>query len=93
MSLASILKRQGVSGFAGTIDGGRYFAIGLGLTVVKQALDYLLAWRVFGRPWTPFDYAFPGQVGGLFSLDRQEQVFYLSMLAPLAPVPRRSAWR
>jgi uncharacterized membrane protein YhaH (DUF805 family) len=85
MSLASILKRQGVSGFAGTVNASRYFTIGLALTVVKQALDYLLAWRVFGRDWTPFDYAFPGQVGGLFSLDRQEQVFYLSMLALSLP--------
>src|SRR5262249_35220928 len=67
------------------IGPGRYFATGVLLAAVKWPLDCLLASRVFGRPWSPADYAFPGQLGGILTLDREDQVFYLAMLALALP--------
>ena len=56
--------------FGGTISPGRYFGIGLLLTLIKQGIDQAIATSVFGRPWSPLSYAVTGEIGGLFSLDR-----------------------
>ena len=82
MMPATMLKRWGIQGVT---SPGRYFATGVLLATVKLALDHLLAAQVFGRPWSLADYAFPGQIGGILSLDRDDQVFYLSMLALSLP--------
>ena len=70
---------------AGTISPGRYFTIGCLLTLIKLTLDSLVASRVFLRPWSPLSYAIAGEIGGLFSLDRNYQVFYATMLAVALP--------
>jgi uncharacterized membrane protein YhaH (DUF805 family) len=69
----------------GTTSPGRYFAIGFVLTLIKQGLDHLLATRAFGRPWSPMSYAVTGVIGGLLSLDRDDQIFYATMLAAAFP--------
>lgn len=77
--------RFGRPEFHGVIGPGRYLAAGVLLAAVKLPLDYLLAAQVFGRPWSPADYAFPNQLGGVLSLDRDDQIFYVSMLALALP--------
>ncbi len=71
--------------FAGTISPARYFAIGLGLTLIKQWLDRMLATGLYGRPWSPWSYALTGEIGGLLSLDQDDRVFYATMLALALP--------
>jgi len=71
--------------FDGTTSPGRYFTIGCGLSPIKLALDHLVATRAFGRPWSPLSYAITGEIGGLFSLDRDDQVFFATMLALALP--------
>ena len=77
--------RRNLLRFGGTTSPGSYFTIGLLLTLIKQGLDHLMATRVFGRPWSPWSYAITGEIGGLFSLDRDDQVFYATMLALALP--------
>jgi hypothetical protein len=79
------LKWVASRGFEVTIGPGRYLAFGLLLAAVKLHLDRLLASGVFGRPWVPEAYAFPGRLGGIFAVDRDERAFYLSMLALSLP--------
>jgi hypothetical protein len=67
------------------ISPGRYFLYGVSLSLLKLLLDLLVATRVFHRPWTPLNYALTGEIGGLFSLDRNDQVFYMTMLAVALP--------
>jgi uncharacterized membrane protein YhaH (DUF805 family) len=81
--MGELLRIQ--SGFEGTIAPARYFSIGFVLTVIKQLLDLFVASRVFGRPWSPLSYALTGEIGGLFSLDRADQIFYATMLAVALP--------
>src|SRR5262249_2144796 len=71
--------------FGSTISPGRYFTIGFVLTRFKLALDYAVATKAFGRPWSPLSYVLAGEIGGLFSLDRDDQIFYATMLAVAAP--------
>ena len=71
--------------FGGTTSPARYFTIGFLLALIKQGLDHLMATRVFGKPWSPLSYAITGEIGGLFSLDRDDQVFYATMLALALP--------
>ena len=77
--------RGGVLRFRGTISPGSYFAVGFLLTVLKLGIDRVVATRLFLREWTPFNYAITGEVGGLFSLDGEEQRFYATMLAVATP--------
>ena len=77
--------RRYLSVFEGTISPQRYFAIGVGLTLVKQLLDRLVAQGIYHRPWSPMSYAFTGVIGGLFSLDAGDQGFYIAMLALALP--------
>ena len=39
----------------GTIDRRPYFVLGVSLSLLKMYFDYLIATRLFGRTWTPFD--------------------------------------
>ena len=71
--------------FEGTISPRSYFLIGFSLTLLKQALDRLVASWAFGRPWSPLSYAVTGEIGGLFSLNRDDQIFYATMLALALP--------
>ena len=48
-------------------------------------LDLLMATRVFGRPWSPMNYALTGEIEGIFALDPADQSFYWSMLAISLP--------
>jgi uncharacterized membrane protein YhaH (DUF805 family) len=69
----------------GAIDRGPYFAIGVSLMLLKMGLDSLVATRLFGRDWTPFDYAVPSQVEGLFSMSPEDRAFYRTMLLIALP--------
>jgi uncharacterized membrane protein YhaH (DUF805 family) len=69
----------------GTISPGRYFMVGCLLSLIKITLDWLVATKVFGRPWSPLSYAITGEIGGLFSLDSNDQIFYAAMLALALP--------
>jgi uncharacterized membrane protein YhaH (DUF805 family) len=69
----------------GTIDRRPYFVLGVSLTLMKMGLDYLVATRLFGRDWTPFEYAVPNQVGGLLSMPREDRFFYRTMLLVALP--------
>jgi hypothetical protein len=69
----------------GTIDRWPYLAIGVSLTLAKIGLDYLIATRLFGRDWTPFEYAVPNQVAGLFSMPPEDRFFYRTMLLVALP--------
>ena len=73
------------SGSGATISPGSYFTIGFLLTLLKQGLDRIVATRFFGKPWSPLSYAVTGEIGGLFSLDRDDQIFYATMLAVALP--------
>ncbi len=69
----------------GTISRASYFLIGLSLTLVKQALDHLVASWVFGKPWSPLNYALTGEIGGVLSLNGADQRFYAIMLGLALP--------
>jgi uncharacterized membrane protein YhaH (DUF805 family) len=59
--------------------------IGLSLALMKQVIDRMVSDRVLGRTWSPLSYAVTGEIGGLFSLRRDDQVFYATMLAVALP--------
>src|SRR5947209_4765216 len=69
----------------GTIDRWPYFVLGTSLAVVKMSLDFLMATRLFGREWTPFEYAVPQHLSGLFTLSLEERFFYRVMLLIALP--------
>ena len=77
--------RLNILRLGGTISPGRYFTIGCLLTLLKMLIDGFVATRLFGKPWSPLMYAITGEIGGLFSLDRDEQFFYAAMLAVALP--------
>ncbi|HEY2155499.1 MAG TPA: hypothetical protein VGH33_07710 [Isosphaeraceae bacterium] len=82
---ATTQPRRDLLRLGGTIPPSRYLAIGLLLTTVKIGIDNLVATRVFGRPWSPLNYAITGEIGGLFALDAAEQLFYVTMLGLALP--------
>jgi hypothetical protein len=67
-----------------TIGRVPYFLIGCALMFVKLILDRIVA-ATFGRPWTPFNYAVPGEVAGLFSLSYEDRAFFGAMLGVALP--------
>ena len=69
----------------GTIDRRSYFVLGVSLSLLKMCLDYLVATRLFGRTWTPVDYAVPSQVAGLFSMSEADSWFFRTMLMLALP--------
>ena len=69
----------------GTIDRWPYFVLGTSLAVVKMGLDFLVATRLFGREWTPFDYAVPHHLTGLFTFSIEDRFFYRVMLLIALP--------
>ena len=79
------LPRSNVLRFGGTISPRSYFLIGFLLTLLKQVLDRVVASGLFGKPWSPLTYALTGEIGGVFSLNRDEQIFYATMLAVALP--------
>ena len=77
--------RLNILRLGGTISPGRYFTTGCLLTLLKMLIDGFVATRLFRKPWSPLMYAITGEIGGLFSLDRDEQKFYTAMLALALP--------
>lgn len=69
----------------GTIDRGPFFAMGASLMFLKMGLDHLVALHFFGRDWSPFDYAMPGHLAGLFTMAPQDRIFYRTMLLVALP--------
>ena len=69
----------------GTIERWPYFVLGVSLAVVKIGLDLLVAIRLFGREWTPLDYAVPGQVSGMFTMEPENRFFFRFMLLIALP--------
>src|SRR5262245_58587078 len=69
----------------GTIDRGPYFVLGTTLLFLKLGLDYLVATWLFGRIWTPFEYAVPAVMGGLFSMSAGDRNFYGTMSIAALP--------
>ena len=69
----------------GTISPGRYFTTGCLLTLLKMLIDGFVATRGYDKPWSPLMYAITGEIGGLFSLDRDDQIFYAAMLTVALP--------
>src|SRR4051794_35951631 len=69
----------------GTIDRGPYLTIGATLMLLKVVIDHVVATRLFGREWTPFDYAVPSQLVGLFAAASQDRIFYRAMLLIALP--------
>jgi hypothetical protein len=69
----------------GTIDRGPYFILGVSLSLLKMSLDYLVATWLFGRTWTPFDYAVPSEVSGVFSMSAADSWFFRTMLLMALP--------
>ncbi len=68
-----------------TVTPRGYFLIGVLLALLKQVIDRMVSDRVFRRTWSPLSYAVTGEIGGLFSLRRDDQVFYATMLAVALP--------
>ena len=71
--------------FGGTTSQATYAGVGFLLTALKMGLDRMVATYAFQRPWTPLNYAITGEIGGLFSLDGDDQRFYATMLAIATP--------
>jgi hypothetical protein len=69
----------------GTIDRLPYFVLGTSLGILKIGLDFLVATRFFRREWSPFEYAVPGHLGGLFDMGNQDRYFYRLMLLNALP--------
>ena len=69
----------------GTIDRRPYFVLGVSLSLLKMSIDYLVVARLFGRTWTPFDYAVPSEVAGLFSMSLADRWFFRTMLLMALP--------
>src|SRR5437764_9090072 len=64
-----------------------YLLAGVGLFAVKYLLDWLVATRQFGRPWSPWHYlAWPdNDTLHVYELPDIDQPFVLSMLLISAP--------
>jgi uncharacterized membrane protein YhaH (DUF805 family) len=69
----------------GTIDRVPYFALGVALSFIKMGLDYLVAVYLFGKDWSPLEYAVPSQVSGLLSMPPEDRFFYRAMLLVALP--------
>jgi uncharacterized membrane protein YhaH (DUF805 family) len=70
-----------------TIDRLPYLLTGVGLFLVKFAIDWTIATQGFGQPWSPFNYlVWPNdRVLRVFELDDPERWFSLTMLLVSLP--------
>ncbi len=66
----------------GTLSRGPYLAWGIGLGVLKQGLDRLVAITVFGKHVTPLAYILPGSV--LYTWPTLDDVVFASTMLALA---------
>lgn len=79
-------RLRDVFSWSGTIDRRSYVLLGSLFFLVKFYLDWQVASLFFHREWTPFHYLKPSDVvGGILSLDREEQYFYATMAAIAVP--------
>ena len=70
-----------------TIDRVPYVALGVVLFLIKFAIDWTISTRLFGQPWSPFDYlVWPNdRVLRVFELNDPERAFSLTMLVVSLP--------
>ena len=71
--------------FGASIDGRRYFLLGIVLFAVKFGIDHFLAKTVFHRTWTPIDYLAPGLNLPTLLHSGTDRVFYATMLLVALP--------
>ncbi len=68
-----------------TIDRASFLTAGLGLFALKYAIDSSVAWFVFGRGWSPWDYLVTSlPLAALTNLTR-DAAFHLTLLAVALP--------
>jgi uncharacterized membrane protein YhaH (DUF805 family) len=70
---------------SGRTSRSRYLATGVLLTAIKMGINGAVTSWVFLRPWAPTMYPLTGEIRGLFALGREDQFFYLAMLAISLP--------
>ncbi|CAN5906950.1 hypothetical protein BH23PLA1_BH23PLA1_37900 [soil metagenome] len=63
----------------GTLERRPFLVVGVGLSIVKYALDSMVAERIFGRPWSPYRYVFPTEAFALLDLPPDDRVFFVTM--------------
>src|SRR4051794_19037608 len=72
--------------WGGTIDRRSYLMIGTLLFGLKYLIDRTVATRLFGREWTPFQYAVPGStLRALLTLKPEDRAFFATMAALSVP--------
>ena len=69
----------------GEIGRGPYLAIGLILTALKYGIDASVAYLVFSRTWTPWDYLISGSTLSTVWRFPEDQSFFLTLFAISIP--------